>query len=382
MARIAQSWNLQSRLLVAIQNSDEIGVKRLVEESSVDLDCTFNIGGIKRPAVCLCVQRGNVRLLNYLIEKGCSINQSDSLGHSPLHIACAYSYEKMVETLIANRAHVNAITPQGHTPLHLASKTDSIEIVRRLCDAGAEIDRPDNERKTPLLNACIQGHLPVADYLLSRGADVNICSPCESTPLLFAASMHHVGLISRLLDAGALINRQNIQGESALHAVLRGQNKEKSQALSLLLCHLDIDLKVRTVLGHTPLHLAAILHDKRSAIKLLRAGCEISSKDKLGLTPLFYALREGDQELVRLLMAAGIKLEDESWLNDVVLTKSIKNPDLMQWLISVGRQCPKLTEICRSALRVHGYGGQRPYDSIDTLALPLTLKQFLLFEGI
>ena len=54
-------WNLQSQLLVAIQNDDETRAKQLLA-AGVDCDARFHFGTVRRPAVCLCVERDSLSL--------------------------------------------------------------------------------------------------------------------------------------------------------------------------------------------------------------------------------------------------------------------------------------------------------------------------------
>ena len=54
-------WNLQSKLLVAIQNDDEVKVKQLLA-AGVDCDIRFYSGSIHSPALCLCVERDSFNL--------------------------------------------------------------------------------------------------------------------------------------------------------------------------------------------------------------------------------------------------------------------------------------------------------------------------------
>lgn len=56
-----------------------------------------------------------------LVELGVSINQGDSVGLTPLHIACMHGYPDLVGVLLKARANVNARTQQNRTPLHLAA---------------------------------------------------------------------------------------------------------------------------------------------------------------------------------------------------------------------------------------------------------------------
>lgn len=63
-------WNLQSQLLVAIQNDDEVRAKQLLA-AGVDCDARFAFGSHRRPAVCLCVERDSLALGTNIIRKFC-----------------------------------------------------------------------------------------------------------------------------------------------------------------------------------------------------------------------------------------------------------------------------------------------------------------------
>lgn len=56
-----------------------------------------------------------------LVELGVSINQGDSVGLTPLHLACTHGYPNLVGLLLKARANVNARSHQNRTPLHLAA---------------------------------------------------------------------------------------------------------------------------------------------------------------------------------------------------------------------------------------------------------------------
>lgn len=54
-------WNLQSQLLLAIQKDDAVRAKQLLADG-VDCDARFLLGTLKRPALCLCVERDSLEL--------------------------------------------------------------------------------------------------------------------------------------------------------------------------------------------------------------------------------------------------------------------------------------------------------------------------------
>lgn len=65
----------------------------------------------------------SVRLL---VELGVSINQSDSGGVTPLHIACSHNYLDLACLLLQAHANADARTKLGRTSLHLAAMRGNI----------------------------------------------------------------------------------------------------------------------------------------------------------------------------------------------------------------------------------------------------------------
>lgn len=63
---------------------------------------------------------GNIRFLNFLIDKCVDVNAADSLDKAPLHIAVKNGDEDMTKALLQRLAHINVMDRGGQTPLDLA----------------------------------------------------------------------------------------------------------------------------------------------------------------------------------------------------------------------------------------------------------------------
>lgn len=120
-------WTLHSNLLLAIQDNDLESAEDILRQDHVDPDVKFNMGyGNQVPAICLCVERGLYQMAKLLIDYGCSVNQTDDLGYSPLHFAASHQFMDLMKLLVTNRANVNSVSNYGHTPLHLACQQSSV----------------------------------------------------------------------------------------------------------------------------------------------------------------------------------------------------------------------------------------------------------------
>jgi cytohesin len=83
-----------------------------------------------------------------LVDRKGDVTAKNSLGMTPLHVACNNGHESVVAYLISKDAEVNEPDKNGNTPLHIAARTGFKGIVKALITAGA---RPTSNRagKTP-----------------------------------------------------------------------------------------------------------------------------------------------------------------------------------------------------------------------------------------
>ncbi|XP_046860869.1 transient receptor potential channel pyrexia-like isoform X4 [Xenia sp. Carnegie-2017] len=102
---------------------------------------------------------------------GADINKQDKFGRSPLHVAAAVDYDRMVEFLIKNGANINIITHgEGQMPIHFAAKNDACKSIKMLLGYGANIDSRDKKNRTPLQVAAEMNRAKSSKLLVQRGA--------------------------------------------------------------------------------------------------------------------------------------------------------------------------------------------------------------------
>ena len=134
--------------------------------------------------------------------EGCSINQKDSMGDTPLAWAAGSGHEAVVELLLG-RADIDPDKPGlgGQTPLMLAACGGREGVVKMLLGRNdVNPNKQDEGGETPLGWAAYNGHEGVVKILLGRD-DVNPNKPGEVgvTPLGWAAYNGHQGVVKMLL---------------------------------------------------------------------------------------------------------------------------------------------------------------------------------------
>ena len=153
------------------------------------------------------VQRDNATEVARLIRAGADIRAKDRYGVSAISLACARGNAAIVELLLQAGADVNTTLPEGETCLMSAASTGSLPTVKALLVRGANVNAVEEWKgQTALMWAAAEGHGPVVDALIEAGADVNARSKAGFTPLLFAVRQGSVPAVRSLLHAKANVN--------------------------------------------------------------------------------------------------------------------------------------------------------------------------------
>jgi ankyrin repeat protein len=239
------------------------------------------------------------------------------------------------------------------SPLLFAAREGNQQITRILLDAKADINLASANGSTPLVVAITNNHITLAMTLLERGADPNIADQFwKRTPLYAAIEMRNMdftrespppaadatdpmdlikALLAKGADANARVNTTPVRGfmqGSANWVNFDGQTAFIRAALAgditlmrLLLQH-GADPTIKTNEGSTALMAAAGVNfvvsqtftrsndEYLEAAKLcLEKGNDVNAVNNQGITAMHGATNRGFDDMVKLLAAAGSKLD-------------------------------------------------------------------------
>ncbi|KAH7163707.1 hypothetical protein DER46DRAFT_604910 [Fusarium sp. MPI-SDFR-AT-0072] len=98
-----------------------------------------------------------------------NVNETSSLGRSPLGIACIKGFIEVVDLMLQNRADITVADNKGVTPVLAASVNGHVGVVKLLLENKADITVMDNRGVTPVYAASGRGHAEVVNLLLENG---------------------------------------------------------------------------------------------------------------------------------------------------------------------------------------------------------------------
>jgi ankyrin repeat protein len=241
------------------------------------------------------------------------------------------------------------------TPLVYAARANALESVKVLLAAGADVNQTTGYGWSPLLVATQNRYYKLAAYLLDHGANVNQANTGGWTPLYLATDnrniengdypvrrpdMDHLEFITLLIDKGADVNHRVKDStetrtvftnqwldENGATAFLRASQSGDIELMKLLLAR-GADPKVATLLGVTPLHVAAgigwvegITYEWSQkatfeAVKMLiELGLDVNAQADTGRTALHGAAHKGRADVIQILADHGAKLDVRDYGN-------------------------------------------------------------------
>jgi len=194
-------------------------------------------------------------------------------------------------------AELGPADPDGTTPLHWAVRHDDLKTADALIKAGADVKAANRYGVTPIALAAMNGSAAMIRRLLDAGVDPNSANPGGETALMTAARTGKMDAVALLLDRGAKVNaKDDVHGQTALMwAVLENH----TDIVELLLAR-GADINAHTNVTVTPGEYVPARPAAASGNGIIRQRALPTPNG--GLTPLLFAIRDGNVPMMRLLL--------------------------------------------------------------------------------
>ena len=341
-------WQSQPLHLACRNEKHGLEIARLLLVAGADVNAREKDGDVPLMGAA-GNEKHSAELFRLLIAVGADVNAANEDGRTALHYACENRQWEAAALLIAAGANVNATTEDqkskflsGITPLlEACGHCDSggTECVRLLLEAGADPNRTGGNGETPLMTSCACGDQECVDLLLAAGASLDANGNDKGGVRLFinACCGGLLGLVKRLsaalddpaLDKNRLLydvcNSARITSIDIHNDTWDKERKPtQSEMNASLMPYVEI---ARMLIGagadvnthaaglsdqNTPL-IAAAQSDSEDLVRLLlSAGAKVDDRNFYGETPLILACGEHSLSSVRLMLEAGADIEAEN----------------------------------------------------------------------
>lgn len=285
-------------IVKAARDGKEELVRKLLI-SGADIEATHTT--TRRHALAEAAIQGHERIVDLLIEEGCSLDCADAEGNTALHHASRKGQLAIVKSLVTRGAAINATGSDDRSALHLAMEEPYQNVVMLLIQHKANVNARDAFFRTPLHIGASQGNVAMCNYLLNEGAQLDSREANSKTPLQLACEAGYYELVQLMLDQ-AKLNATNMTFLTAFfaaveHGHVRIVESFFSHGLKLRELRKDI---------HKPLTLAAKSGCLDMVELMIQEGCDINAKDDSGWNALHFASYHGHYQVIDRLFAGGV----------------------------------------------------------------------------
>ena len=189
-----------------------------------------------------------------------------------------------------------------------------IKGVKELLARGVDVNiREKTMGSTPLIVACsLEGTYEIVELLILKGADINIIGSYDGRTALMWAAQNSKKTVELLLEKGAEVNVKGVDGMTAfiqsIFGVLSGS--VTTEVCDLLLAkgaNVNAQLTGPDATGWTALMFASS-NGKLDLVKyLISKGADVNLKAKDGTSALSLALKDKNDDIIKILKANGAK---------------------------------------------------------------------------
>jgi len=193
----------------------------------------FDRVGVRNPAeapLADAVMRGDTARVRALLKQGVDVNAAMPDGMAPVHWAAQRGDLSSAQVLVYAGARVDAVTRNGnYTPLHIAAREGRSAIVKLLLANGADaMAVTSTGGATALHFAAGHGNAESVRALLDKKVPVDVRETAwGQTPLMWAAAYNRVAALDVLIKAGA-----GLEAASRIEDIPKQEREIRAQLIS------------------------------------------------------------------------------------------------------------------------------------------------------
>ncbi|CAI5438376.1 unnamed protein product [Caenorhabditis angaria] len=275
----------------------------------------------------LAARSGSLEAVRIAIAAGCdNSNVQNKVGRTALHEVAEVGDQNMLKIMFKLHADANIHDKDDKTAVHVAAERGDTQMVEALIDKfGGSIRARTRDGSTLLHIAACSGHTSTALAFLKRGVPLFMPNKKGALGLHSAAAAGFNDVVKMLIARGTNVDVRTRDNYTALHVAV--QSGKASVVETLLGSGADIHVKGGE-LGQTALHIAASLNGPESrdcAMMLLKSGGQPDVAQQDGETCLHIAARNGNKEIMRLLLDENADAQISSQIGETPIQVAAKS---------------------------------------------------------
>ncbi|XP_052081860.1 ankyrin-2-like [Mytilus californianus] len=232
-----------------------------------------------------------------------------NFGHTPLIVSSFKGDLQLVNVLLQHDCDVNLQDKGLRSALHYAVFKNHNNIVRILLENSIDVNLLDSQQKSALLYACEKGHTDIVQLLLDIRCVSNTVFQCDinqgnkigTLPLWVACFKGYTEIVKMLLQQNCEVNKLDEKGGSSFYIACQNNHIDICNLLMEHHVQLDINISLND-LGYTPLIIASFKGNIAVVELLLKNKCDVNLCDKENRSALFCAVRGNQIKIVELLL--------------------------------------------------------------------------------
>lgn len=228
-ASVNVTWQMKTTPLLAAAQRGHFNVVEILLSPGFEED--YVLQPMDNAVLVLAAEKGELQIVNRLIDKGADINLRNPHCMTPLILVAGRGNLELVERLIGKGANVNE-NVDGNTALIAAVQNGHYQIIAALLAAGADPNQRSQLYVNALILAVEKKFVDIVALLLQNRANPNEHSPTHRPALLTAVAYGNPELVKLLLEYGADVNVTDWKGCTAL--MLAAKSKKVDVFINLL----------------------------------------------------------------------------------------------------------------------------------------------------
>ncbi|KAJ9590050.1 hypothetical protein L9F63_016826, partial [Diploptera punctata] len=256
----------------------------------------------------VAIKTGNLRTVQCLLSAKASLEHLDYEANSVYHYAASTTKDIITRIVCYSNKCLNNRNSNGHTPLHVACLADKPECVKALLIAGADVNISAAQTTVASSAATPPGY--VGDFLHGNANKLYAQDmKFGGTPLHWSCSRE---VIEALVDMGCDINSRNFDGRTALHIMVM---RNRLECVVTLLSR-GADVNISDNEGDTPLHMAVVQQSLPVVQALIVFGADLTYRNNKGVTPRHGIVSgSGGEKVLFALHAVGAPRCEKDMIN-------------------------------------------------------------------